>query len=60
MDLETQQFVNGCLRSAGDRIRGLTTEDHARTQREIDQIHYNGAVALERLEQSGGVSLRLY
>ena len=60
MRLETQQFVNECLKKASAEInRPRTPEEieaeNKESRRIMDEIHYNGSVALERLEKNGGV-----
>lgn len=50
MDSETKQFVDKCLRSAGESIRNMTSEERNRQERELAVIRLQGSIALEALE----------
>jgi len=50
MDNETRQFLDECLRKAGERIRNRTPEQTAQLERDLLTIGLNTQAALETLE----------
>ena len=50
MDNETRQFLDECLRKAGERIRNRTPEQTAQLEKRFINYSLNTQAALETLE----------